>query len=42
MEQVENPMIMPQYEYNTDFDRYYEAMTEKEDLEYEDNFKEEF
>ena len=33
MEQVENPMILPQYEYNTDWDKYYEAMAEKEDEE---------
>ena len=35
MEQVENQMILPQIEYRsqTDFDRYYDAMAEKEDEE---------
>ena len=35
MEQVENPMILPQVEYRsqTYFDSYYETMAEKEDEE---------
>lgn len=37
--EVENPMIMPEPEYNTDFESYYEAMAEKEDREWEDNLE---
>lgn len=38
MEQVENPMILPQIEYRsqTYFDKMYEAMAEKSDRDYED------
>lgn len=37
MEQVENPMILPEIEYKyTNWDKYYEAMAEKEDEEWSD------
>lgn len=43
MEQVENPIILPEpiYRSQTDFDRYYEAMAEKEDIRYQDKIFEE-
>lgn len=42
MEQVENPMIMPQYSYKTqaELDAENEALAEKSDLEWEDNYNE--
>ena len=42
MEQVENPMILPQYRYRTqeELDAENEAMAEKSDLEWEDNYNE--
>lgn len=42
MEQVENPMVMPQIEYRTqsELDAENEALAEKSDLEWEDNYNE--
>lgn len=42
MEQVENPMILPQYRYRTqeELDAENEAMAEKSNLEWEDNLDE--
>lgn len=37
MEQVENPMIMPELQYNTNWEKYYEAMAEREDREWEED-----
>ena len=43
MEQVENPMILPQYRYRTqeELDAENEAMAEKGDRDYEDSLGEE-
>lgn len=42
MEQVENPMILPQEEYKTqsELDAENEALAEKSDLEWEENYDE--
>lgn len=42
MEQVENPMIMPQVEYKTqaELDAENEALAEKSDLKWEENLDE--
>ncbi len=39
MEQIENPMILPEIKYHTQtyFDKYYEAIAEKEDEKWEDS-----
>lgn len=36
MEMIENYMVMPRPEYNTDWEAYYEAMAEKADIAYQD------
>ena len=36
MEQVENPMVMPQIEYDTDWEKEAEIWAEKEDRDYQD------
>lgn len=40
MEQIENPMVMPQIEYNTDFEKQREYLAEREDMIYEDEVSE--
>ena len=40
MEQIENPMVMPQVEYNTDFEERNRYLAEKADLFYEDKVTE--
>lgn len=40
MEQIENPMVMPQVEYNTDFEERNRYLAEKADLIYEDKVTE--
>ena len=41
MEMIENYMVMPRAEYNTNWEEYYEAMAEKADQEYQDRIHDE-
>lgn len=34
--EIENPMVLPEIEYNTDWDKFYDVMAEKDDREWED------
>lgn len=38
MEMIENPMIMPQPQYNTDWNKQEEIWAEQEDMRMEDNY----
>ena len=42
VEQIENPMVMAQIEYNTDFEKQREYLAEREDMIYEDKISEEY